>query len=84
MGEITIRQPHVGKASFDELLHIRWKTQSDRKIKSKDEMRDDGIESPDVADAFMLSFAKEGSALNMGQDDPDKLFDKYNIFGNVA
>lgn len=76
----------VGKSSFDELLAIRWKTQSDKKIKikSKDEMRDDGIESPDVADAFMLSFAKDGQGLGTGQDDADRLFDKYNIFGNVA
>jgi hypothetical protein len=47
-------------------------------------MRDDGIESPDVADAFMLSFAKDGQGLSTGQDDSDRLFDKYNIFGNVA
>lgn len=48
-------------ASWDELLNIRWKTQSDRKIKimSKDEMLEEGIESPDVADALMLTFAKK-------------------------
>ena len=34
--------------------------QSDRKIKikSKEDMREAGVESPDVADAFMLSFAR--------------------------
>ena len=51
----------IGKGQFDELLTIRWKAQSDRKIKikSKDEMREDGVQSPDVADAFMLTFAKD-------------------------
>jgi hypothetical protein len=54
------RNKIVGRGTLDEILHVRWKTQSDKKvkIKSKDEMRDDGIESPDVADAFMLTFAK--------------------------
>ena len=75
----------LGRGKFDELLHIRWKTQSDKKvkIKSKDEMRDDGIESPDVADAFMLTFAKVAYA-QQAQSDEDRLFDKYGIFGTVA
>lgn len=45
---------------FDELLDIRYKTQSDRRIKiiSKDELMGRGIESPDIADALMLTFAR--------------------------
>lgn len=41
-----------------DLLDIRYKVQSDRKvkIKSKDEMLKEGIQSPDVADALSLSF----------------------------
>lgn len=77
----------VGKGKFDEFLDVRWKTQSDKKvkIKTKEEMRDDGIESPDVADAFMLTFAKIGmGASEQYGDDADRLFDKYNIFGNVT
>jgi hypothetical protein len=53
-------------------------------MKSKDEMREDGIESPDVADAFMLTFAKEAYAAGESQDEAERLFDKYEIFGKVA
>lgn len=46
------------RPEFDDMLSLRYKAQSDRKIKlkSKDEMADEGIESPDVADAFNLTF----------------------------
>lgn len=78
----------VGKGTADELLDIRWKPQSDKKIKikTKDEMREEGIESPDVADAFMLTFSKIGmSATDYGrEDDADRLFDKYNVFPTVT
>lgn len=49
----------VGKPHFDECLHIRYKTQSDKKmqIMSKDLMQKNGIESPDVWDALALTFA---------------------------
>jgi len=48
------------KGNFDELLNIRYKIQSDKKIKikSKEEMLKDGIQSPDVADALMLTFCQ--------------------------
>ena len=48
---------HMG---FDELLYLRWRVQSDKKVrlKSKKEMLDDGIQSPDVADSLALTFAK--------------------------
>lgn len=41
-----------------ELLDVRYKVQSDKKvkIKSKDEMLKEGIYSPDVADALALTF----------------------------
>ena len=43
---------------WSELLEIKYKTDSSGKLKimSKDEMRARGVESPDVADALMLSF----------------------------
>jgi len=46
-------------SAWEELLVIKWKVQSDRriKIKSKDEMLKEGILSPDVADALALGFA---------------------------
>lgn len=49
-------KPHP---SWKELLHIKYKVQSDRKIqiKTKNEMLVDGIPSPDVADALSLTFA---------------------------
>lgn len=76
----------VGKGKFDELLDIRWKTQSDKKIKikPKDEMREEGIESPDVADALMLTFSKTAFRGDDRQSEEDRLFDKYGIFGNVT
>lgn len=76
----------VGKGKFDELLDIRWKTQSDKKIKikPKDEMREEGIESPDVADALMLTFSKTAFWGDDRQSEEDKLFDKYGIFGSVT
>jgi phage terminase large subunit len=75
----------IGKGSFDEILDVRWKTQSDRKIKikPKEEMREEGIESPDVADVLMLSFAKEGYSADV-KDDTDELFERHNIFPIVA
>ena len=44
-----------------DLLDVRYKIQSDRKvkIKSKDEMLKEGVQSPDVADALSLSFYKQ-------------------------
>lgn len=44
-----------------DLLDIRYKVQSDRKIKikSKDEMVKDGVASPDVADSLSLTFYEQ-------------------------
>lgn len=49
----------VRRQSWEELLTIKWKVQSDKriKIKGKDEMLKEGILSPDVADALALGFA---------------------------
>ena len=43
---------------WSELLEIKYKTDSSGRLKimSKDEMRTRGVESPDVADALMLTF----------------------------
>lgn len=48
---------------WSELLEIKYKTDSAGKLKimSKDEMRTRGVESPDVADALMLSFDSQWS-----------------------
>jgi|TARA_Y100000296_G_scaffold24962_1_gene29416 hypothetical protein len=45
---------------WEELLVIKWKVQSDKKIKimPKEEMLKDGIQSPDIADALALGWAK--------------------------
>jgi len=45
---------------WNELMIIKWKkdTQDRIKIKTKDEMRKEGIKSPNIADAFALSFNK--------------------------
>ena len=46
-------------SGFEQLMDIRYTTQSDRKlkIKSKEDMIKRGIESPDIADALALTFA---------------------------
>ncbi len=66
-------------------MDVRWKTQSDKKIKikSKDEMREDGIESPDNADAFMITFSKTTFPAGNIQDEDDKLFERHGIFPSV-
>lgn len=50
----------VRHEGWEELLNVKYKTQSDRKIKiiSKDDLMKLGIESPDVADALALTFAR--------------------------
>lgn len=46
---------------LDELLVMRYKIQSDRKIKviTKDELLADGVQSPDIFDSFMLGFTRK-------------------------
>ena len=48
-----------------DILDVRYKIQSDKKIKikSKDEMIKDGIQSPDVADALSLTFYDKESEI---------------------
>jgi len=48
--------------NFEELLNIKYKVQSDKRVKiiGKDELLKDGIQSPDVADALMLTFINIG------------------------
>lgn len=62
------------KPEFDDLLVLRYKSQSDRKIKAKgkDEMADEGILSPDVADAFNLTFVKKQHATMSKSYDPEE------------
>lgn len=56
------------EALISEITAVRYKYQSTGKLKieSKDEMKKRGMRSPDVADAFVLTFAHEG-ATAMGQ-----------------
>lgn len=51
----------IGKPAFDEALIMRYKPQSDKKIKiiSKQELRDVGIDSPDKWDALALTFTRK-------------------------
>lgn len=46
------------KGAYDDILDLRYKVQSDKKIKlkSKDEMAKDGIASPDNADSLAMTF----------------------------
>jgi len=46
-------------SGFEELIDIKYKVQSDKKVKirSKEDMLKEGIQSPDHADAFALTFS---------------------------
>jgi len=57
--------------NWDELLKVKYKIQSDRKIKimPKEEMLKQGIESPDAADALALCFAKSQNTANWRQQE---------------
>lgn len=72
----------VGKPAFDQALVIRYKVQSDKKIKikSKDDMRKDGIESPDEWDALALTFAIKPKAIHKKFKQADVQQDKYGLF----
>ena len=52
---------------FDELKDIKWKRRSDGRIliKSKEDMRKEGIQSPNVADALALTFNKIDDDVNV-------------------
>jgi len=52
------------EALIAEITSVRYKYQSSGKLKieSKDEMKKRGMRSPDVADAFVLTFAQEGAS----------------------
>ena len=51
----------VRNPEWNQLGNIKYKTDSDRmmQMQSKDEMRREGIRSPNVADAFSLTFVEE-------------------------
>jgi len=50
---------------FEQLLDIKYKVQSDKKIKikSKEDLAREGILSPDVADALAMTFARERTSI---------------------
>ena len=58
------------------LQEIRYKIQSDRKIKikSKDEMLKEGVQSPDVADALALTFYDRETKYGKPVETETKLF----------
>lgn len=67
----------MGSASLEgndwlDLLDVRYKIQSDKKvkIKGKDEMIKDGTQSPDVADALSLTFYDRESKPVIGYSQP--------------
>ena len=62
--------------NWQDLLDIRYKIQSDRKIKikSKDEMLREGVQSPDVADALAMTFYDRETMFGKPVDSETKLF----------
>jgi hypothetical protein len=64
------RDVNIGNDSFlgAELVNIRWKPTSSGKIQieSKDDMRRRGVKSPNLADAFFLTFAADATAALYG------------------
>lgn len=71
------------KPEFDDLLGLRYKIQSDKKIKlkSKIEMLEEGIVSPDVADAFNLTFNAKPKVYNAFTPAPKVEEDHMSAFG---
>ena len=68
----------VRDSNFGELLVIKYKTaRGDKKIQiiPKEELRDKGIESPDVADSLMLTFVPKARVptARAGTGRPDKV-----------
>ena len=57
--------------NWNEFLDIKYKIQSDRKVKimPKEEMLKQGIQSPDTADALALCFAKSQNTANWRQQE---------------
>ena len=68
---------------WKELLDIKWKRQSDKKIRiiSKEELRKKGIISPDVADALMNTFMNKD--ITMSQMQAQSLMDEDPISKDV-
>lgn len=64
------------KNEWGDLQEIRYKIQSDRKIKikSKDEMLKEGVQSPDVADALALTFYDRETKYGKPVETETKLF----------
>ena len=61
---------------WKDILDVRYKIQSDKKIKlkSKQEMLKDGVQSPDVADALALTFHDRETMFGKPQDTETKFF----------
>lgn len=70
----------VGSLFDSQLLNIRFRAELSRRIKimGKDEMRRNGIESPDIADALSLTFYEEDFALS--QHPNNQPFNPYDYF----
>lgn len=67
------------KQGWEEILDLRFKVQSDRKIimMSKEEMRSVGIKSPNVADALMLTFGAGEFPAQKFETDSSKELKEY-------
>ena len=71
-------QKHVG---WKELFNIKYRAEDNRKIKimSKDEMRRQGIASPNFADALSLTFYEPNVWGRFREVDNDKPFDPHEL-----
>lgn len=71
-----------GKPHFDEAMNIRYKVQSDKKfrMKSKEDMHKDGVESPDVWDALCLTFAKRRQVIHKRIKQSEVQQDRFGLY----
>lgn len=76
----------VGKENWYELLNIRYKVQSDKKIqmKSKPDMLRDGIISPDVADSLALTFYSDIADNNVYERQRNRMENKRHKISTVS
>lgn len=97
--DIKAKRLHLEESEdWLQLTQIKYRTKLEGKrgkveIMSKDEMRANGIESPDVADALMLTYvhpdpidsisAQEYNSSNRGDGRDDQNFDRYGLINEI-
>lgn len=87
--DIKAKRLHLDRdEDWLQLAQIKYRTKLEGKrgkieIMSKEEMLRNGIESPDEADALMLTYTTPDPMPSYEEPVETEQFDKYEIFGNI-